>query len=357
VNAERATHFAVRLRVPEWTSDFQVKLDSGTLAGTRGQMLDVSQTWPRSTRLDIRMDMRTQVMSGAPTYPDYALVQRGPQVLALEQALNPAVPYLHRVALTEAGEPLAMRPAAVPAGWAGRQVYEFDGLVGLPGGGEPLRLERRALHLVPFADLNNGRVWITRADRASRDPPAVSAFARASLSVVSLGLEPTAERRSATDIAEFVTDEDPHSFCTINPQDPGLANYLGAPPGKRGDPVWFAVMLKSPATISRVVFRHGAVSATGGWFDTTDSLPRIEVARTAIPTSANGAVPDDSKVRWEVAGLLDEYPRSNAVAPPALTDGQSFQLRLPQPLEVYGIRVVGKAGGDYASCAELSAYG
>ena len=155
----------------------------------------------------------------------------------------------------------------------------------------------------------------------------------------------------------FVTDEDPHTYCTVNPQDPGLATYLGAPPGKRGDPVWFAVMLTRPASIARIVFRHGAVSAAGGWFDTTDSLPRIEVARTAIPTSANGAVPDDSKVRWEVAGLLDQYPRSNAVAPPALTDGQSFELRLAKPLEVYGIRVVGKAGGDYASCAELSAYG
>src|SRR5882762_10308275 len=64
VNAQRATHFAVRLRVPEWASDFQVNLGSGTLAGTRGQMLDVSQTWPRSTTLDIRMDMRTRVVSG-----------------------------------------------------------------------------------------------------------------------------------------------------------------------------------------------------------------------------------------------------------------------------------------------------
>jgi len=305
-------------------------------------MLDVSQTWPRSTRLDIRMDMRTQVVSGAPTYPDYALVQRGPQLLALEQALNPDVPYLHRVALTEAGEPLAMRPAAVPAGWAGRQVYEFDGLVGLPGEGEPLRLDRRALHLVPFADLNNGRVWITRTGRARRDRPAVTAFARVSLSVVSLGLEPTPEGHIATNIAEFVTDEDPHTYCTVNPQDPSLANYLGAPPGKRGDPVWFAVMLTRPASIARIVFRHGAVSAAGGWFDTTDSLPRIEVARTAIPTSANGAMPDDSKVRWEVAGLLDQYPRSNAVAPPVLVDGQSFELRLPQPLDVYGIRVVAR---------------
>ena len=357
VSAQRATHFTLRLRVPEWSRDFRVRLGAQTLAGEPGQVLDISRTWPRSSTLDIRMDLPTRVLSGAPAYPDYALVQRGAQVLALEQVLNPAVPYLHRVALTEASEPLALRPATVPAAWPGRQVYEVDGTIGLPGEGEQLRLERRAVHLVPFADLNNGRVWLTRADRARRDPPAVTAFARASLSVVSLGLEPTAGRHRATDIAEFVSDEDPHSFCTINPQDPGLATYLGAPPGKRGDPVWFAVMLRRPASIARVVFRHGAVSAAGGWFDTSDSLPRIELARSAIPTSANGAVPDIGKVRWEVAGRLDQYPRSSAAAPPALSDGQLFEVRLPQPLEVYGIRVVGKAGGDYASCAELSAYG
>jgi hypothetical protein len=356
VNAERATHFAVRLRVPEWTSDFQVKLDSGTLAGTRGQMLDVSQTWPRSTRLDIRMDMRTQVVSGAPTYPDYALVQRGPQVLALEQALNPAVPYLHRVALTDAHEAAAVKPVAVPEGWAGRRVYQMDAVVGLPDDTDQLRLERRTVSLVPFADTNTGRVWITRTDRARRDRPAVTAFARVSLSVVSLGLEPTPEGHIATDIAEFVTDEDPHTYCTVNPQDPGLANYLGAPPGKRGDPVWFAVLLVRPAIISRVVFRHGAVGAAGGWFDTTNTSPQVEVARTAVPTSANFAVLDIGKARWEVLGALPQYPYASAAAPPRLRDGQPFELRLAQPVEVYAIRVVGHAGGEYASCAELAAY-
>ena len=189
------------------------------------------------------------------------------------------------------------------------------------------------------------------------NPPAITAFARASLSVVSLGLEPTADGHIATDIAEFVTDEDPHTYCTVNPQDPGLANYLGAPLGRRGDPVSFAVMLKRPASISRIVFRHGAVSATGGWFDTTETMPRIEVARTAIPTSANGAVPDDGKVPWEIVALLERYPPAGASTPPRLKDGQPFELRLPRPLVVYGIRISGRAGGDHASCAELSAYG
>jgi len=62
-------------------------------------------------------------------------------------------------------------------------------------------------------------------------------------------------------------------------------------------------------------------------------------------------------VRWETAAVLDQYPRTNASTPPPLADGELFEVRLPQPLEVYGIRIVGRPGGDYASCAELSAYG
>jgi hypothetical protein len=176
------------------------------------------------------------------------------------------------------------------------------------------------------------------------------------LSVLSLGLERTAGRPAPTDIAEFVTDENPETYCTLNPQDPGLANYLGAPAGKRGDPVWFCVRLRSPATISRVVFRHGAVSITGGWFDTTDGMPRVEVATMPIPTSSNGAVADDSKVTWELAAVLESYPRATATTPPELVKGQLFEVRLSRPLTVHGIRLVGRPGGNHASCGELSAY-
>jgi hypothetical protein len=319
-------------------------------------MLEVSQAWQGSSTLDIQMDTPTRMWSGAPTYPDYVLAQRGPQVLALEQTLNPTVPYLHRAALGEFSNASVRNSATVPTGWSGRQLYEMDGVAGLPGDTDQLRFERQTLRLVPFAEANAGSVWITKAGRERRDRPGVTAFARTSLSVLSLGLGPTAGRAAATDIAEFVTDENPNTYCTVNPQDPGLANYLGAPPGKRGDPVWFSIRLSNPATISRVVFRHGAVSATGGWFDTTDAMPRIEVATTPIPTSSNGAVAEDSKVAWELAAILERYPRTTASTPPALANGEPFEVRLSRPLTVHGIRVVGKPGGDYASCAELSAY-
>jgi hypothetical protein len=188
-----------------------------------------------------------------------------------------------------------------------------------------------------------------------RDLPAVTAFARANLSVLNLRLAPTVER--PTDILEFVTDEDPRSYCTVNPQDFSLANYLGAPPGKRGDLVWFALMMQGPAMISRIVFRHGAVSAAGGWFDTSQGMPRLELSRAPVPTSANDALLDSSKVHWELAAVLEDYPRTDGATPPPLADGQLFEVRLARPVEVHGLRIVGRAGGDYASCAELSAYG
>jgi hypothetical protein len=347
LRAERATYFTVRLRVPEWAQAFEVTAGERKLAGTPGRMLDVSRTWEGASVLDIRMDVPVRVLPGGDNYPDYVLVERGPQVLAMERALNPGVPYLERVCIEG-----TVSPRSLPDG----QSYEINGSVGLPGDAGELRFERRAVRLVPFADLADGTVWLTKAGRGRRELPAVTAFARTSLSVLTLGLERTAGRDADSDIAEFVTDENPTTFCTLNPEDPGLVTYLGGPAGRRGDPVWFLVRLAAPASVSRVIYRHGAVTGAGGWFDTTQMMPRIEVATAPIPTSSNGALADDGKVKWQVAGLIESYPRTNASTPPALANGQSFEVRLPQAITIHGIRVVGRPGGTYATCAELSAY-
>jgi hypothetical protein len=281
-------------------------------------------------------------------------------VLALEKALNPGVPYLERVGIADDdANSVSLRslPVPVPSGWRGRQVYEMDATVALPADADALHFKWQSVRLVPFADLADGTVWLTKATRVRRERPAVTTFARTSLSVVTLGLGRPAGRPADSDIAEFVSDENPNTFCTLNPENPSLATYLGAPPGKRGDPVWFSIKLTVSASISRVIYRHGAVSSTGGWFDTTQMMPRIEVATAPIPTSANGALPDDSRVNWRVAALVESYPRTSGSTPPPLADGQLFEVRLPQAMTIYGIRVVGRPGGSYATCAELSAYG
>jgi uncharacterized protein len=345
---ERASRFTLRLRVPEWTTAYEVSLGTRTFPGKPGQMLDLLQTWEGPTTLHIRMDMTVRVLDGGPTSADYALIQRGPQVLALERSLNPDVPYLERVSVG-VGDAHRLRPAPGTA-------YDMDAMVGVPASGDRLRYARRTIRMVPFANLVDGSVWLTKAGRERQDRPAATAFARASVSVVTLALEPTAGRPAATDIAEFITDEDPNTSCTVNPQDPSLATYLGAPAGKRGDPVWFLVRLASPANITRIVFRQGAISDQGGWLDTSQTLPRIEIATAPIPTSSNEALPEDSKVKWELAALLDMYPRTDADRRPDLATGQTFEVILPGARRIYGLRLVAHPGGAYASCAGLSAY-
>ena len=345
---ERASHFTVRLRVPEWATAYEVSLGARKFTGEAGQWLDLPQTWEGPTTLHIRMDMSTRLLDGGPPSPDYVLLERGPQVLALERSLNPDVRYLERVSLDVTG-PLRLRPVR-------DAVYEMDASVGVPITTDKLRYDKRKVLMVPFADLVDGSVWLTKAPRARQNRPAVTAFARASVSVVTLALEPTAGRPAATDIAEFITDENPNTCCTVNPQDPSLATYLGAPAGKKGDPVWFLVRLTQPANITRVVFRQGAISDQGGWFDTSRTPPRIEVATMPIPTSSNEALPAVEQVKWELAAVLDTYPRTDATGRPALATGQLFEVRLPRATRIHGLRLVGHPGGTYASCAELSAY-
>ena len=196
LSADRPADFTVRLRVPEWANRFEVCVGERRLAGTPGRMLDVSQTWEGASVLDIRMAMPVRVLPGGDSYPDYVLVQRGPQVLALERALNPGCPYLERVCIADDASSRSLRslPQPLPSGWRGHQVYEMEATVGMPANADSLHFKKQAVRLVPFADLVDGTVWLTKATRARRERPAVTTFARTSLSVLTLGLE--RDRRS-----------------------------------------------------------------------------------------------------------------------------------------------------------------
>jgi uncharacterized protein len=354
LTVDQPTRFKLRLRVPEWTTTFAAVLDGRKVTGTPGTLLDLDQTWKGDTIVEIRMDMPVKLLQGSRPYSQFVSVQRGPQVLALEKALNTDVPYMERVCLEDRAGSIQPTTAHSSAGTAA--VYEIEATVGVPADAGELRYERRLVRLVPFADLRDGTVWLTRADHARHDIPAVTTFARSSLSVVTLGLERTAGRAPDTDLNEFITDENPQTFCTVDPEQPSLATYLGAPPGRRGDPVWFAIRLTAPAQISRVIYRHGAVTPDGGWFDTSRMRPQIEVTTEPMPTSSNSALPDESKIRWHQVGTLDSYPHAGGSTPPTLVAGQAFELRLAQPMMIYGLRVTGNPGGRHASCAELSAY-
>ena len=101
--------------------------------------------------------------------------------------------------------------------------------------------------------------------------------------------------------------------------------------------------IDQPATIARIMYRHGKLFSNGGWFDTSEGKPRIQIKRTRTGN-------------WETLATLDNYPAATAIQAPGLRDGEAFSVRLKEPVKAGGIHVVGKPGGWFSSCAELGGY-
>ena len=89
----------------------------------------------------------------ASTWKAACFTSRGPQVLALEQAVNPNVLDLQAAGPRGAAVKLTGASAKLPRNWAGTQAYGVDGLVA----GKPQKLT-----LVPFADARTYRVWMLK---------------------------------------------------------------------------------------------------------------------------------------------------------------------------------------------------
>ncbi len=112
---------------------------------------------------------------------------------------------------------------------------------------------------------------------------------------------------------------------------------------------FFGVELEDPITIGSVMFAHGKTFHDGGWFDATGGKPHLE-----IKTTASGS--------WTALADITDYPDTTATNSAGLKAGEKFTYQLPKPMDIYGVRVVGRpASGDnpkqaFASCAELEAF-
>lgn len=156
VEPSRNLRFPLRLRVPEWTNNFTVDVGATHLNGKPGDFLTLNREWKPGDSVRISMDMTVRVLTGSADYPDRIAVQRGPQVLALAEGLNPELKDLSEAALLTAD---ASRPKLTPltykfpSNWPGDQAYaiagEYEGKV-------------RQLTLAPFADARTYRVWLRR---------------------------------------------------------------------------------------------------------------------------------------------------------------------------------------------------
>jgi DUF1680 family protein len=158
--------FPLSVRVPSWSRTLRATTGGRDWTDVRDGFVEIDRTWKDGDTVSVRIDLTPVVISGAPTYPDLVAVQRGPQVLAADERLNPGVSpwmndlWLAGLATTEVT--LRDASASLPSEWKGTQAYTVDGYVG------NAQLGRRPmpLVLVPIADAGQTggeyRTWLQR---------------------------------------------------------------------------------------------------------------------------------------------------------------------------------------------------
>jgi len=151
MHPEEPRWLTLAVRVPEWAPRTTAHLSTGETATARGgEYLRVTRLWKSGDRLDLSMDLPVRFTNGGRSYPGQFAVERGPLVLALEKGANPQLHNIQQAALKQAGEPLSEDRVGV---------YSLAGVI--RNGDET---GEATLHLVPFADANEYRVWIPVAE-------------------------------------------------------------------------------------------------------------------------------------------------------------------------------------------------
>ncbi|GAB2574046.1 glycoside hydrolase family 127 protein [Spirosoma areae] len=156
VQPARRAAFKLALHVPAWARNFRATVGDKVRTGTPGQYLTLDQIWEPNTTIQVAFDLNPQLLDGGQSYPGMVALKNGPQVLALDQALNPTISDLRTVTL-ESPALKALSPTVLPKGWVGAQVYSAQGRVD----GKLVELK-----LVPYAEAGQTggdlEVWLKK---------------------------------------------------------------------------------------------------------------------------------------------------------------------------------------------------
>jgi DUF1680 family protein len=326
----RSAQFTVKLRIPSWCSDARLDVDGETTPlklGSDGYAF-VNREWKTGDQIRLRFKLEPRLIVGDRRNEGRVAIMYGPLVLAADSALlnrNVSLNTLGVRGTNVSSLRLSVQPAPKEAKtWAGAEVFRINAVAGISAGfikqGAPLTAE-----LLPFADAggtgSSYKIW--------------------------LPYEPLPPGRSLLRDGVEIRSRKPNAGSIL---DDNLETIAATYNNKRAPEDWFGVELEEPVTISRVVFAHGKTFHDGGWFDTGGGKPYLQ-----IKTSAGG--------KWERIAELKDYPDATATDAKGLKAGEKFSINLEKPVEVFGIRVIGKpASGDnpkqcFASCAELQAFG
>jgi hypothetical protein len=312
VHLAHPTKFGFLVRRPAWAVPLNLRVNSQPIerSGSQSWAVVPVREWKDGDRISLSFNLAQKWLTGEHGNAGRVALTWGPFVMAVDKAryreLSVAGPVGFR-------DDVALKP-------------ETSFVVGtvLPGVTDP---KSTVVVFSPFADAGSTggqyETWL-REPGYKRPPDA---------SVLADGQESRSRRGNQNG---SIIDGDPWSFVVTFDGTSATAD-------------WYAVTLRSPVRIARVLFRHGENFHDGGWFDTTVDKPRIQAQM-----KAGGD--------WLTVGELAGYPDTTATENGGLTAGQAFECHLGRPVSAVALRVIGRpSSGDnsrqaFSSCAELEAF-
>jgi len=339
VNTESTAPFALKARIPDWCNVWTAKVNGNLVTPTVGAdgYATINRVWANGDTVELDLTLTPRVIAGDHLNAGKVAVMYGPLVLAADEALLGGTQKVSGVGTiaNPSVTALGITPQPAPAydkNWPQARVFHINAVqreVTLTGTmGAPIGVQ-----LIPFADAgglgafgqagtNRYRVWLP----TSAIPP----------SLLLGGIE---SRSRQGNMLGSINDDLDSGWTvtwdnTLQTQD------------------WYAVTLASPAKIGWVVFKQGWAGIDGGWFDTSGSNGQPQVQVQLTPGGA-----------WETKGVLSDYPATTATNNRGLLVNQPFNCQFAQPLQAYGVRVIGVPASGiypaqaYSSCSELQAFG
>ncbi|HEY3855187.1 MAG TPA: beta-L-arabinofuranosidase domain-containing protein [Verrucomicrobiae bacterium] len=327
VDPAQSKSFTVKLRIPAWCHESSVEVNGRQVKEKTGAdgYVALKRHWKQGDNIELNLKLEASLVLGDHMNQGKGAVLYGPLVLAADGALlTDTGESLRDVIL--AGSDLAaldVKPEPAPdkvKTWQGSQVFSLN-VVAKKKAGDTTPAQVR-VRLIPFADAGGTgslyRVWLPLVNAQSEN-------------LLRFGMESRSREGNAS--GSITSD-----FDSL------VVTFDGQPASED----WYAVTVDEGVQADRIVFAHGKNYHDGGWFDTSQGKPVVQ-----IQTTKGG--------EWQTAGELNDYPATTATSHRGLHDGQRFTLRLQAPTTLFGVRVEGRpASGDnprqaFSSCAGLQA--
>ena len=157
VNPSEEASFTLNFRVPEWSENFTAKVGDQKYYGKKGHLLGISRKWNAGEHISISFDMPLQVIHGGISYPNSVAFKRGPQVLAIDQGINPGLAALNKVVYGGSTVSLATAKTMLPPDWDWKEAYSMQMKV---------NNKPQKIIMVPFSEAGqksaNIAVWINQ---------------------------------------------------------------------------------------------------------------------------------------------------------------------------------------------------